>query len=484
MHIELRDIHKHFGSVKANNGVSLGIEPGEIHGIVGENGAGKSTLMKILAGYTGKSSGSIRIGGLPAEYSSPSQAAAKGIGMLYQDSLDFPALSVLDNYMLGGPSGLGRKRACRIEFEKRAREFGFNLEPGRILSTLTVGERQQLEILRLMSRGVETLILDEPTTGLSLQQKEALFLALKHLAAEGKSIFVVSHKLKEVEGLCDRITVLRQGEVSGAMVRPFDTAKLIDMMFASPASRPGVGRRRPGGALMALVGVSAPGGRTGLKNCSAEIREGEMIALAGLAGSGQGAFLRAAAGIQSPTRGQVLLGGRGMKGQDHHTFRGKGIAFLPSARIEEGLIPGLSLAEHYALQEPLRQFVLRPAQTIRYAKERIDRFRIKGTPGESVEALSGGNQQRLLLSFLPREPRLLLLENPTRGLDHDSADWVWHYLRTLCSESVGVVFSSSDLDEILMADRVLVFFDGEMVRDWRTDEIGIQDLGRAIAGNA
>ncbi|MEZ4527616.1 MAG: ATP-binding cassette domain-containing protein [Desulfobacterales bacterium] len=482
--IELRDIHKHYGAVRANDGVNLIIEAGSIHGILGENGAGKSTLMKILSGYIPRSSGTILANGRPADYGTPAGASALGIGMLYQDPLDFPQLSVLDNFMLGQIRGLRDRRG---EFALKLRELadyaGFDLDPQASVSRLTVGERQQLEILRLLSLGTKMLILDEPTTGISALQKESLFRALKKLAAEGTSVVLVSHKLEDVDILCDRITVLRQGRVAGHADAPFDTRQVLEMMFGTPPMPPAKCRTEPGAQLLVMKEVSASGGRTGLRNCSICVCESEIIGLAGLEGSGQGVFLRVAAGLISPSSGTVQIRGKNMNRKDHQAFKKEKISFLPTDRLEEGLIGGLSLTEHFALTNRGKFFLVGWVEAFRKAVKNIEYFRIKGKPESRADALSGGNQQRLLLSFLPEDSRLLLLENPTRGLDLESALWVWTHLQTYCERKTAIVFSSPELDEILMmADRVLVFFDGQMIKDVRTQDTDINELGRAIAG--
>ena len=293
MQIELRNIHKYYGPIKANNGINLKIEAGEIHGILGENGAGKSTLMKILAGFSQRTKGLILVDGTEVDYQNPAQSAALGIGMLYQDPLDFPLLSVLDNFMLGQTDGLGSERKkFRQSFNALVEALNFPLAPGAALKTLTIGERQQLEIIRLMACGIQVLILDEPTTGISSTQKEVLFDALKKLAVEGKSIILVSHKLEDVETLCDRVTVLRQGAVSGEMDWPFDSRKLLEMMFGTPPVFPPRCSEAAGREVLVMQNVFGSGGRAGLKDCHAAIRESEVVGLAGLEGSGQGIFLR------------------------------------------------------------------------------------------------------------------------------------------------------------------------------------------------
>jgi simple sugar transport system ATP-binding protein len=484
MKIELRNIHKHYGPVRANDGVNLLIDPGRIHGILGENGAGKSTLMKILAGYIEKTDGEIRIDGHPVQNLTPFQAARWGIGMLYQEPLDFPNLSVLDNFMLGHPLGIFRKRTdFRKTLSRLCRHFSFNLEPHANLSRLSIGERQQLEMLRLISLGIQVLILDEPTTGISDLQKQALFCALKTLAAEGKCILLVSHKLEDVEALCDTVTVLKNGVSAGGMDAPFNSHLLMNMMFGTLPKPPTKTRSHIGDKVLEMTSVSGLGGRTGLTDCTTFVRQGEVLGLAGLEGSGQGVFLRIAAGLRKPFRGKVKIGETLMSGKDYRSFQKAGVAFLPSSRIEEGLMSGLTIAEHVALKSIPSSFWVNRQIAREKARHQIETFRIAGSPGTPVESLSGGNQQRLLLSFLPEVPRLLLLENPTRGLDLESALWLWRHLLSLRNNKTGIVFSSSELDEIVMAaDRILVFFEGRIIRDVPTRETDSHDLGLAIAG--
>ena len=484
MQIELRDIHKYFGPVKANNGINLKVDAAEIHGILGENGAGKSTLMKILAGYSNQTRGEIFVDGTAVDYRNPAQTAALGIGMLYQDPLDFPLLSVLENFMLGQTDSLGsEKKKFSKSFNALAEALNFLLPPDAALKTLAIGERQQLEILRLMALGIQVLILDEPTTGISSTQKEVLFEALKKLAAEGKSIILVSHKLEDVEALCDRVTVLRHGKVTGEMDRPFDSRGLLEMMFGTPPVFPARCSETPGQDVLVMTGVAGTGGRAGLKDCDVVIRESEVVGLAGLEGSGQGVFLRIAGGLKRATRGSIRLPGRDMHRQDHHAFKSEGVTFLPASRLEEGLISGLNITEHFALQNSRDKFVVRWQDAFQAAEQQIDNFRIKGQPASAVEELSGGNQQRLLLSFLPANPVLLLLENPTRGLDIESVNWVWQHLHAYCGKKTSIVFSSPELDEILLvADRVLVFFNGRVIKEVEASNTDARELGRAIAG--
>jgi len=373
MLIELRDIHKHYGTIKANNGVSLSVSPGSIHGILGENGAGKSTLMKILSGYSRKTRGSIIIDGAPISFRDPSDSTRQGIGMLYQDPLDFPHLSVVENFMLGQNKGIRDRRSeFREKFEGISQSFNFDLDPDSKVESLTIGERQQLEILRLLALGVQVLILDEPTTGISDIQKKILFTALKKLTSEGKSVVLVSHKLEDIETLCDKVTVLRNGAVAGEMEKPFITNKLLAMMFGTQPvfqSWPGI---HYGEAVLSMKGVSASAGKACLRDCDIVIQQGEVVGLAGLEGSGQGLFLRVASGLQPLSGGEIQLKGKKMAGKDYHVFKQHGVTFLPSSRLEEGLIPDLSIVEHFALQKSQKSLIVKMKEALEAAEEKID----------------------------------------------------------------------------------------------------------------
>jgi len=348
--------------------------------------------------------------------------------------------------------------------------------------SLTVGERQQLEIIRLMALGVEVLILDEPTTGISSLQRQTLFKALGKLADQHKAILLVSHKLEDVEAVCNRVTVLRQGRVAGEAGQPFDTTQLLEWMFGTPPALSARPEESSGEIILNMEEVSASGGRAGLTDCTVTIRKGEMVGLAGLEGSGQDIFLRLAAGLIRPEKGTIMLGERDMTGCDYHEFRQCGAAFLPAARLEEGLIPGLTIEEHFALKTG-RGVLIPWHQARERAEERIDLFRVVGTLSSMVESLSGGNQQRLLLALMPADLSLLLLEHPTRGLDVESAQEVWQKLIAYAARGAAVVFSSVELDEIIqVANRILVFYNGTVIKDTPAGDTTLEQVGRAIAG--
>src|SRR5512142_2015450 len=232
MRLELKGIHKYFGKLHANDGINLTVESGTIHGLLGENGAGKSTLMKVLSGFIHRDAGEILLDGKPVEFQSPAEAIRAGVGMLHQDPLDFPPLTVLDNFLLGREDGFLQNRNLALaELKKYSSQFDFNIDPEALVSALTVGERQQLEIMRLLSLGAKILIFDEPTTGISLPQKIKLFDTLRLLANEGMTIIFVIHKLEDAEDLCSKVTVLRRGQVVGEVTRPFTANQLVQLMF-------------------------------------------------------------------------------------------------------------------------------------------------------------------------------------------------------------------------------------------------------------
>ncbi len=484
MDVTLHDIHKTFGRVHANVGITLHVPAGTIQGILGENGAGKSTLMKILSGFIRADRGEIRLDGRPVVIHSPSDAIRHGVGMLHQDPLDFPPMRVLDNFILGRHGGLSLGRAAaRRDFRQLAEQFGFALDPEAYVDALTVGERQQLEILRLLWLGARVLIFDEPTTGISAAQKEKLFAALRLLAEQGRTVLFVSHKLEDVEGLCHKIAVLRQGQLVGEVRPPYKTALLVEMMFGKNIVTGERAPAEPREVTLHLDSLSAEDNRLAVRNVSLSVRGGEVIGLAGMEGSGQGLFMRAICGLTRPTGGRIRVGGRDLTGRSYLSFKRHGVAFLPAARLEEGLVPGLNLTEHFVLAEEQRGFFVNWEAGRALARQRIGDFNIRGAPETTVESLSGGNQQRALLALLRLPLTLLLLEHPTRGLDIESTIYIWSKLRERCAQGTSILFISSDLEEILQySDRVLVFFSGRVTPPLEAAALTSDRLGELIGG--
>lgn len=546
MHVEIRDIRKYFGPIKANDGISFIFETGRIYAILGENGAGKSTLMKILSGYQTPTAGQILIDGQPVSLNTPNQAIAHGIGMLYQDPLDFAPLSVLENYISGRHGGLLLQRSTMLnDFIHHAKELGFALNPHALVETLTVGERQQLEIVRLLSYDVRLLILDEPTTGISAEQKSQLFNTLKRLAEEQDlTIVLVSHKLEDVEELCEEVLVLRKGRLVGHQVLPTPTAELVEMMFGKRIGEPNPQRVETGQSVLNIEHLPVHARLFSIPEINLSVKQGEVIGLAGLDGSGQVDFMREVGGLNRPTwadhifglvalvflwlvfnqilgeaptvlnlarvtvlvlvlppifftlwrflkrqfdqnkhASRVELNGVAVGWRGYRDLQSRGVAYLSAGRIEEGLVSGLTVMEHVALA--LRNAVPWVNWWAIWQRTRrmIQDYNVIGRPLAPIQTLSGGNQQRVSVGLLPENLRVILLENPTRGLDVESARHIWHLLLQRREEGTCIIFYSPDLDEILdYSDRILVFSSGRATLVENPAEISSHQLGELIGG--
>lgn len=480
MEITLKHISKRFGTTIANDDISLTFEVGRIVGILGENGAGKSTLMKILSGYQAPDTGEIWLDARRVVYHNPKEAVANGVGMLQQDPLDVGAFSVLENFTFGNAS-LRTLAQARQSLAGICARFGFALDPDALTSQLSIAERQQLEIARLLALGVRLLILDEPTTGISASQKRTLFTALRELAQDGMTILLVSHKLEDVLSLCHEVVVLRSGRVVDRATMPTTPEALVRMMFGELNAHPPRHTADEGEPVLRLSGrLHSPRYTVEISNFT--LRRGETVGLAGLDGSGQELFLRALVGLVKPQRGSLWLNGRDHTTTAYRDLLREGVFFGAVGRIEEGLIGGMTITEHLAL-------VYDTHATIRWqdararALERIARYNIRGTPESPLNTLSGGNQQRVLMSLIADALNVLALEQPTRGLDLDSARWIWETLEERRKAGAGIVFSSAELDEILAySDRILVFFEGRITEITDISTVTVEKLGQLIGG--
>jgi len=440
--------------------------------------------MKILSGLLAPDGGTVVLDGAPVRFHSPRDALAAGIGMVHQDPLDFPALSVLDNFLLGAPGGRSAgRRAGHDALRRLTRRFGFALDPGARCDHLTVGERQQLEIVRLLWLGVRVLILDEPTTAISPPQRTQLFAALRAMAAQGGVVLFVSHKLDEVQELCHRVTVLRRGRVAGDVAIPCDPAALVHLMFGRALPRHARAPVAAGPPVLELEDVSVGDALFTLAPIALTVRGGEVLGLAGLEGSGQRLLLRACAGLTRPIAGRIVVAGRDLTGRPYARFLAAGVAYVPAGRLGEGLIPGLTLADHVALAQPKASVAVDRRLARDTAARRIRELNIRGTPETDVRALSGGNQQRALLALLPERVAVLLMEHPTRGLDVESAEEIWRRLLARRAHGTAVMFSSSDVDELLeRSDRILVFSGGRSTGPIDARGATVEQIGTLIAG--
>jgi general nucleoside transport system ATP-binding protein len=483
MDIELRGIHKHFGPIHANNDINLTFKGGRIIGILGENGAGKSTLMKILSGFQPVDSGEIWIDGHHVAYHGPLAAIRHGIGMLQQDPLDVPAFTVLENFIYG--SSMSRKDAVSRLSQISAR-FGFTLDPDMPTAQLTIGQRQQLEIVRLLVLGVKALILDEPTTGISAEQKNILFKALRELAVQdGLTVLLVSHKLEDVIALCDEVAVLRAGRLVGTMPMPATTAQLVTLMFGqelAPQTRPEI-NLTTAPEILVLDKLQLRDKRLTVDDLSLRIKAGEIIGLAGLDGSGQELMLRACVGLHKSAHGHIFIDNQDMTGKPFGHFLRQGVAFSAAGRLEEGLVGGLTLTEHVALVTET-DLLVDWKRARRYTTNQINHYKVRGRPESLIETLSGGNQQRMLMGLMPPMPALMVLEQPTRGLDVDSSRWIWQQLLMRRDLGTAILFSSPDLDELVAySNRILVFYAGKIFEIADASRTNIDQLGRLIGGH-
>ncbi|BCS89591.1 ATP-binding cassette domain-containing protein [Pseudodesulfovibrio sediminis] len=479
--IVLKDIHKHYGRVRANDGISLTLEPGRIYALVGENGAGKSTLMRVLAGHTRPTSGTLEINGESLSHLTPKLARQKGVGMLYQDPLDFPAMPVWENFQLGAP------KRTKAEVVDIIGELSYRLDacflPDEPVSSLTVGERQLLELLRLLDLGATTLILDEPTTGITPEQKQDLFDLLVKLAREeGHTIILVTHKLSEAFEMADSIFIMRQGALVSTLTPPYDEKELVHLMFGETAE--GVESELPtledtASPRLRMLDTMFAGPKYSMEHLNFTARPGECIGLAGLDGSGQELFLRGLCGLDRMPGGALELDGTAYRSNDFNTLRKAGVQFVPADRLQMALFPALNLMEHITLAFPDKKGDL----TEFYRNQCVDSFNLQAHPDTQANELSGGNQQRLLLSLMPDEAKLLLMEHPTRGLDAGSARQVWNHLKGRCADGATLIFFSPDLDEVLAnSHRIIVFYDRAIAAIVEGDDICMEVVGALMAG--
>ena len=488
MRLSIQNITKRFGALTANDAISIDIAGGKIVGVLGENGAGKSTLMKILSGYQAADSGEVLVEKQPVRLKSPLDAIGVGIGMLHQDPLDVGAFSVIEEFMygLGRSFGLNKSQG-RAKLAAVCAKLGFSINPDMPVSSLSIAARQQLAIARLIALNVQVLILDEPTTGISEDQKASLFKALRDLAdRDGLTVLLVSHKLEDVLALCDEAVVLRRGALVGRVQLPTPQSVLVELMFGKPMTveRHQSKIRPDAPPVLSLDALTVTDGRLTVSDFDLTVRAGEVIGFAGLDGSGQALIMRAAAGLLRLERGGITLNGRAMTGQSYRAFMTAGVSFGAAGRLEEGLVRGLTLTEHIALATE-RGVLVDWGRAAAFTESQIAQYQVKGRPDSMIETLSGGNQQRVLMSLMPESPALMVLEQPTRGLDVESGRWIWAQLLARRDAGAAMLFSSDDLDEILTyADRVVVCFAGQTRIVENDGALDAATLGYMIGGGS
>jgi len=496
--VEMRQIVKAWPGVVANDHVDFEVRQGEIHALVGENGAGKSTLMNVLYGLLQPDSGEIRVRGRPVRLHGPRDAIAQGIGMVHQHFMLIPVFTTGENIMLGRepvrPGGFYDHARAGQEIAALARRYGLALDPNARMGDLPVGLQQRAEIVKVLYRGAEILILDEPTGVLTPQESAELFGVLRDLVKSGKTIIFISHKLKEVLEVSDRITVMRRGRVVGHLLtRKTSEAEIARQMVGRDVLlRVDLKPARPGPVALAVEGLGANSDRgvPALRGVSLEVRRGEILGIAGVEGNGQSELMEVLAGTRRPTAGRIRLGDRDITALDAAAIRTAGIAHIPEDRRGAGLILNYSVAGNLILGHQRdgsfawRQFVLRLRAILEWARRLIGEFDIRTpTPQTPARSLSGGNQQKIIVAReLGARPTVLLAAQPTRGVDIGAIEFIHRRIVAERDGGAAVLLVSAELDEIRsLSDRIAVIYEGRIVSiesgDAPEDRLGLLMTG-------
>jgi simple sugar transport system ATP-binding protein len=492
--LEMRGITKRYPGVVANDAITLEVRPGEIHALLGENGAGKTTLMNVLYGLAKPDEGQILLDGTEVRLAGPSDAIKRGISMVHQHFMLVPVLTVAENIVLGdetmsGPFFLDRKQAHERIIELGQR-FGFEVDPEAKVGSLSVGWQQRVEILKALYRDARILVLDEPTAVLTPQETEEIFQVLRRLAAEGHSIVFISHKLYEVLEIADRITVIRRGKVVGERIpSETDEEDLAELMVGREVSLVvDRGESHPAEGTLKVEGlvVNDDRGQEVVHGIDLDIRAGEILGIAGVAGNGQDELVEAIVGLRKPAGGRVTLDGVDITGQATRDVYASGVAYIPADRHRFGLVLSFTIADNLVLtsyhRPPYARGILRNDAAIdKMAAERVKAFDVRTTSADAkAGTLSGGNQQKVVVAReFARDLRLLVLDQPTRGLDVGSIEFIHRQAIAKRDAGTAILLVSAELDEVLeLSDRIAVVYRGKIVavRDGRTadkNEIGL-----------
>ena len=503
MKLELRGITKRFGALTANDHIDLVVQPGEIHALLGENGAGKSTLMNVLYGLYQADEGEILLDDVVQHFRGPGDAMAAGIGMVHQHFMLIPVFTVAENVMLGhedtkGPGVLDLPRA-RAHVRAVAERFGFQVDPDAIVGDLPVGVQQRVEIIKALSRDAQVLVFDEPTAVLTPQETDELMGIMRQLRDEGTSIVFITHKLREVREVADRITVIRLGKVVGEASPTASNTELASMMVGRAVEltvqkdAPNAGE---GGLEVRDLRVLTPTGAVVVDGVSFDVRPGEVVAIAGVQGNGQTELAEAIVGLQDRVTGSIRLDGIELVGKTVRGILDAGVGFVPEDRQEDGLVGGFSVAENLILDRSSdRAFTtagtIRRGVLDRFARDRIEEFDIRTQgPSQPAGSLSGGNQQKVVIAReLNRQLRLFLASQPTRGVDVGSIEFIHKRIIETRDSGIPVLVVSTELDEVAaLADRIVVMFRGGIVGivpgDTPRDVLGLMMAGETPTEDA
>ena len=493
--VQLRGLSKRFGDMVAVDGVDLELRAGEVHAVLGENGAGKTTLMCMLAGLYRPDGGTIEVGGHEVSFRSPRDAMAASIGMVHQHFMLVPTLTVAENVILGAahlPMLLRPRRAAQ-QVQRDAERFGLHVRAEAAVATLSVGEQQRVEILRVLSRGARVLILDEPTAVLSPEEIEALYSTLRRLTAEGCAVVLISHKLAEVRQSAQRVTVMRRGRVvarfddPGSLSSEELAAAMVGREVSLQLERPPASRGAPGLRLGGLRARSTRG-LEAVRGVDLEVCGGEIVGLAGVAGNGQTELMEVIAGLRAASAGHVLLGDEEVTGAPPRRRAELGLRYIPEDRQHTGTAPSLSVSENLLLRRyrraPCRRGIWLDLRAVEaHCRAKLDELKIAASSLEqSARLLSGGNLQKVILAReLEPEARVILAMHPTRGLDAWATTEVRRLLLAARARGAAILLCSEDLDEILaLADRVAVIAEGRIVHLVDREAAERAAIGRAM----
>ena len=498
--IEMRGITKAFPGIIANDDITLDLRRGEVHALLGENGAGKSTLMSILFGLYQPDNGEILKNGEIVSVSGPNDATRLGIGMVHQHFKLVHNFTVLENIVLGVEStrrGFLSMDDARTRVIALSEQYGLAIDPDAVISDITVGMQQRVEILKMLYRDNEILIFDEPTAVLTPQEIDELMNIMKGLVAEGKSILFITHKLAEIKRVADRCTVLRKGRYIGTVeVAQTDVEQMSEMM---------VGRKvnlvvektesKPEGVVLGVKNLtvrSKTDSKPSVDNVSFDVRAGEIVCIAGIDGNGQSELVYALTGIRQADEGSILLDGEEIVHAPVRRRSNEGMAHIPEDRHRHGLVLDYNLAYNLVLQSYFtprfqKHGFLRYNEIYSYADELIGRFDIRSGQGgrTPVRSMSGGNQQKAIVAReIDRAPKLLVAVQPTRGLDVGAIEYIHKQLVTQRTGGAGVLLVSLELDEVMnVSDRILVIYEGRIVADVKPEEVTLQELGLYMSGS-